>query len=127
VEANHVGLTPRHSPIQSARTPMKLHKLDDMVKGWFVGHFTPTVLTTDAFEVGVKMYKKGDREAAHHHKLATELTVVATGRVTMFGREFGPGDIVTVEPGESTAFEALEDTVTVVVKTPSLPNDKYVD
>lgn len=106
---------------------MQVHKLDDMVKGWFVGHFTPTALTTPAFEVGVKFYKAGEAEAAHHHKLATELTVVVSGRVVMFGREFGPGDIVTVEPGESTAFRALEDSATVVVKTPSLPADKYAD
>ena len=106
---------------------MKVHKLDDMVKGWFVGHFTPTALTTAQFEVGVKYYKAGDAEAAHHHKVATELTVVVSGRVTMFGREFGPGDIVTVEPGESTGFVALEDSSTVVVKTPSLPADKYAD
>ena len=106
---------------------MQVHKLDDMVKGWFVGHFTPTVLTTPQFEVGVKYYKAGEFEAPHHHKVATELTVVVSGRVEMFGREFGPGDIVTVEPGESTGFRALEDAATVVVKTPSLPADKFVD
>ena len=106
---------------------MKLHKLDDMIKGWFVGHFTPTAYTTSDFEVGVKYYKKGESEAAHHHKQSVELTMLVSGRVIMFGREFVAGDIVTVERGESTAFEALEDTITVVVKTPSVPADKFVD
>jgi mannose-6-phosphate isomerase-like protein (cupin superfamily) len=106
---------------------MQLHQMNDMVKGWFVGHFTPTAYTTDAFEVGVKIYQAGDQEPAHHHRQAIELTVIVTGRVRMFGREFSTGDIITVERGESTAFEALEDTITVVVKTPSVPNDKFLD
>ena len=105
---------------------MKQHKLSEMVKGWFVGHFTPTAYTTDAAEVGVKEYRAGDTESAHYHKVATELTVIASGRVRMFGREFGAGEIITVEPGEVTAFEALADTITVVVKLPSVPDDKFL-
>src|SRR4051812_48138596 len=104
---------------------MRHHRLDDMVKGWFVGHFTPAALTTSAFEVGVKAYRGGDSEDPHYHRVATELTVVVSGRVRMFDREWGPGDIVTVEPGEATGFEALTDAVTVVVKTPSVQADKY--
>jgi len=37
------------------------------------------------------------------------------------------GDIIVIKPGTSTAFEALEDTVTVVVKLPGANNDKYID
>jgi mannose-6-phosphate isomerase-like protein (cupin superfamily) len=105
---------------------MKHHRLDDMVKGWFVGNFTPTAFAADAVEVGVKLYKAGDRESAHYHKVATELTVIVSGRVRMFDREWTANDIITVEPGEPTAFEALEDTVTVVVKLPCVAGDKYL-
>ncbi len=105
---------------------MLVHQLGDMVKGWFVGDFAPVAFRTAAVEVGVKEYKAGDAEAAHYHKVATELTVIATGTVRMFGREFGPGSIVTVEPGDVTAFEALTDTVTVVVKLPSAKDDKFL-
>ena len=97
-----------------------------MVKGWFVGDFAPAAARTAAAEVGVKSYRAGDAEPAHYHKVATELTLVASGRVRMCGREWGPGDIVTVEPGEATAFEALTDAVTVVVKLPSAAGDKYL-
>lgn len=105
---------------------MKHHRLDEMVKGWFVGNFAPTAFAADTVEVGVKVYKAGDREAAHFHKLATELTVIVSGRVRMLGREWGANDIVTIEPGEATAFEAIEDTVTVVVKLPCVAGDKYL-
>ena len=105
---------------------MKHYKLNEMVKGWFVGDFEPTVIKTDQFEVGVKYYSKGDVEPLHHHKVATELTVVVSGSVEMFGRIFVEGDIIEVLPGESTSFKALMNSVTVVVKRPSIANDKYL-
>lgn len=105
---------------------MKSKKLDEMVKGWFVGNFEPTVYKTDAVEVGVKLYKAGSYEAWHYHKIATEITVIVTGHVKMGGKEFHAGDIVIVDPGEVTDFEVLEDTVTTVVKLPGASNDKYL-
>lgn len=105
---------------------MQRAKLSDMVRGWFIGDFTPTVLTTQAAEVGVKLYKAGDSEERHFHKIATEITVILSGRVRMNGVEFVSGDIITTEPMESTDFEVLEDTSTVVVKLPGATNDKYL-
>lgn len=105
---------------------MKHARLDDMTKGWFVGAFAPSAHVTDACEVAVKHYKAGEREDAHVHKVATEITLVLSGTVRMAGREFGAGDIVVLEPGEVTAFEALTDAVNVVVKTPGALDDKYL-
>lgn len=105
---------------------MKHAKLNDMVKGWFVGAFNPTAHSTDACEVAVKSYKAGEKEASHYHKVATEITLILSGRVLMAGREWGEGDIVVLEPGEATDFEALTDAVNVVVKTPGAINDKFL-
>ena len=96
-----------------------------MTKGWFVGPFEPTAYATSAAEVAVKAYRAGDREAAHHHKIATELTVVVSGRIRMNQEEYSAGDIVLVEPFETVAFEAVTDAVTTVVKLPGARNDKY--
>lgn len=104
---------------------MKRARLDAMVKGWFVGDFHPTLLKTTDVEVAVKAYRKGDREDRHHHKVATEITVVVSGKVKMNDEVFGAGDILVIEPSESTDFEALEDSVTTVVKYPGSKNDKY--
>lgn len=106
---------------------MRVHKLADMVGGWFAGHFNPTVLQTTEFEAAVKYYKRGDRESSHHHKVAEEITVVAAGSVRMFGQVFSQGAIIHLDPGDSTDFEALEDAITVVVKRPSVAGDKYLD
>jgi uncharacterized cupin superfamily protein len=77
-------------------------------------------------EVSVKHYKGGDKEAAHVHKVATELTLVVSGQVRMNGRVFAAGEIVVVQPGEATDFEALTDATTTVVKLPSEKGDKYL-
>tara|TARA_B100001758_G_C18382316_1_gene597970 strand:- start:1150 stop:1470 length:321 start_codon:yes stop_codon:yes gene_type:complete len=105
---------------------MKVERLENMVKGWFVGNFSPTVHETKDVEVAVKNYKKGDSESAHYHKIATEITIILSGNVIMFEREFKDGDIIVVEPGEATAFEALTDVTTVVVKHPGANKDKYL-
>jgi quercetin dioxygenase-like cupin family protein len=104
---------------------MKKANLKDMVKGWFVGDFSPALIKTEKVEVAVKEYKKGDREERHYHKIATEITVIASGKVRMNGVDHNKGDILVIEPSESTDFEALEDSITVVVKYPGASNDKY--
>jgi mannose-6-phosphate isomerase-like protein (cupin superfamily) len=96
-----------------------------MTKGWFVGAFQPAAFATDAVEVGVKRYRAGDCETAHFHKRATEITLILSGRVRMFGREWSDGDIIVVEPGDVTDFTALTDAINVVVKTPGVLDDKY--
>ena len=106
---------------------MKIANLKDMVKGWFIGNFEPSLLMTNDCEVADKYYKKGDSEIAHFHKIATEFTCIISGRVLMNGVEYGAGDIVVMEPNDITDFTALEDnTVNVVVKIPGVNNDKYI-
>jgi quercetin dioxygenase-like cupin family protein len=104
---------------------MKTFRLKDMIKGWFVGNFSPAALHSEACEVAIKHYKAGDKEQPHYHGVATELTAIVSGSVVMLGRTWQAGDIVLIEPGEVTSFEALTDAVTVVVKLPSVKMDKY--
>lgn len=104
---------------------MRHDRLEQMTKGWFVGDFTPVALRTPACEVAIKSYAAGDREDMHVHRVATEITAIVSGRVRMMGAEWTAGDILTIEPGEGTDFLALTDVVTVVVKTPSVPDDKF--
>lgn len=104
---------------------MKIHRLSDMVRGWFIGDFQPTALRSSNFEVGIKIYAAGDKEIPHVHKVATELTVILSGEVEMNGERYERGAIITIEPGESADFKAITDVVTVVVKTPSVRDDKY--
>lgn len=105
---------------------MKVSHIKDMVKGWFIGNFEPSLLKTNDVEVAVKHYRAGDAEGSHFHKIATEYTVIISGQVRMNGIEYGEGDIVVMEPGDVTDFTALTDAVNVVVKIPGANNDKYI-
>ncbi|SEF67336.1 Cupin domain protein [Butyrivibrio sp. Su6] len=105
---------------------MKVEKLDDMTKGWFIGNFEPSLYKTNDVEVAVKNYKAGDYEDKHYHKIATEFTLVTKGKVKMFDTEFSEGDIIVVEPGDATDFTAITDAQNVVVKIPGANNDKYL-
>jgi quercetin dioxygenase-like cupin family protein len=105
---------------------MKIFNLKNFIGGWFIGDFSPTIVSTEKFEISVKNYKKGDRESSHTHLLAEELTVIAEGSVTMNGNIYKKGDIILIEKGEYTDFNAIEDSITVVVKIPSVKGDKYV-
>jgi hypothetical protein len=105
---------------------MKLHKLKDMFRGWIVGNFEPSLYKTDDVEVAVKNYKAGDKEEKHYHKIATEITVISKGKVLMNGIEYNEGEIIVIKPDEATDFEALQDTITTVVKLPCVKNDKYI-
>ena len=104
---------------------MKTARLEDMTRGWFVGDFAPSALRTPACEAAVRHYRKGDAEARHLHRIATEVTLILQGQARMFEQTFAAGDIVVAEPGDATAFEALTDCTIVVVKTPSCTDDKY--
>jgi mannose-6-phosphate isomerase-like protein (cupin superfamily) len=105
---------------------LKLFNLNDFTKGWFIGHFEPTLLDTEQFECAVKRYKKGDKESSHMHKVATEYTIIVDGSVRMNGEVYCSDSIIEIVPGEITDFEALTDVITCVIKVPGVKNDKYV-
>jgi mannose-6-phosphate isomerase-like protein (cupin superfamily) len=104
---------------------LQRYQLGQFTKGWFVGNFSPTILPSNDVEVAVKHYRAGESEAAHYHKVATELTLIVSGRVRMSGEEVGPGEIIRIEPGQATDFVPLTDATTVVVKMPCVSGDKY--
>lgn len=104
---------------------MKFQKLDNFIKGWFIGDFEPTLKKTKDFEIGVKRYKSGDHEKKHYHKIADEFTVIISGKFKMGGKECREGDVIHIQPGEIVDFECLETGANVVVKIPSVKGDKY--
>lgn len=106
---------------------MNINNLKNFVKGWFIGNFEPTLLNTNDFEVAIKRYNAGDYEESHHHKIATEFTIIVEGEVEMNGTKYIKDDIIMIQPNESTDFKCITDVVTVVIKTPSANNDKYTN
>jgi len=105
---------------------MKLFHLKNFIGGWVVGNFDPSIIKTDQFEVAIKHYKEGQLEQRHLHKLAEEITIIVSGKVRMNSVMYTSGDIVFIDKDESTDFEVLQDTITCVIKIPSILNDKYI-
>jgi hypothetical protein len=105
---------------------MKLDKLSGMKLGWFIGNFVPASFTTEQFEVSYKEFTAGDTEPEHYQLIATEITLIASGKARLGNLLLEKGDIVTIPPLESSSFEALTDVTLIAVKFPSIPGDKVV-
>lgn len=105
---------------------MQIFNLNDFKGGWFVGDFVPTLFPIKGAEVSIKRYKAGDFEPKHFHMEAEEITVVVSGKVSMNGEIYIENDVIYIEKNEATDFIALMDSITCVVKVPSVKNDKYV-
>ena len=107
---------------------MENNNLANMVKGWFIGDFEPSVIKTSLFEVALKTYKEGDYEHTHYHKVAKEITLISEGTVKMNGVIYNAGDIILLDPFEKTDFLCVSSTAKcVVVKYPSVKGDKYIE
>lgn len=105
---------------------MEIPNIKDMFKGWFVGNFVPTIYKTNDVEVALKEHKAGDYEDFHHHKIATEITVVVEGIMEMNGIEYKKNDIIVLAPNKGSDFKAITDTRVLVVKIPGANDDKYL-
>jgi hypothetical protein len=100
--------------------------LQDYIGGWVIGDFDPALFHSKDIEIGIKSYLEGSYEQRHTHKIATEYTIIVKGSVIMNNTQYNTGDIIRIDPEESTDFLALKDTITCVIKTPSIPSDKYL-
>ena len=105
---------------------MKNSNIINMVGGWFIGDFEPSIHKTRDFEVGIKNYNRGDKVEKHFHKVAVEYTVILEGVALMNGIEYSEGDVIKVLPFEVSDFTAVTDVKSIVVKIPSVINDKYL-
>lgn len=99
--------------------------LDLFTKGWLVGDFKPSLFESKDIEVGIKRYKRGDKDSNHYHKETTEYTVVISGVVLMLGKVWEQDDIICILPNINNEFECIEDACLLVIKTPSIIGDKY--
>jgi len=105
---------------------MEIFKLNKMTKGWFVGDFEPSIIRTNSCEVGIKAYKKGTKELSHYHKASKEITAIIKGKAKINEHILFEGDIILIDENEVAQFEAIEDVITVVYKSKSLVNDKFL-
>lgn len=105
---------------------LEKRNLNEMVNGWFIGDFEPSILKTKDFEVAIKRYSKGHVEKKHFHKISTEYTIIIEGKAMLNDLLVNRDEIIEVNPYEVVKFEAITDTITLVIKIPSSNSDKYI-
>lgn len=104
---------------------MNIFKMSDMLRGWFIGDFEPSIVRTKAFEVGILTHKKDEDWGEHYHKIATEYNVLLKGKMSINGTVLNEGDIFILEPMETALPVFMEDCTVLCVKVPSVIGDKY--
>lgn len=104
---------------------MNVTKLDDYVRGYFIGNFEPSILKTSEFEVAVLFHPKGEKWPAHYHKECVEYNVLIDGSMTVQGKMLNSGDVFVFDAGEIADPVFHEDCRVVCVKVPSIPTDKF--
>jgi quercetin dioxygenase-like cupin family protein len=104
---------------------MKIHKITEFFRGWFIGNFNPSVLNTKDFEVGLLTHKQGEHWPKHYHAIATEYNLLVSGKMIIKQTTIEPGDIFIIDPYEVADPIFLEDCTVLCIKTPSVPGDKY--
>lgn len=102
-----------------------INNLKDFINGWIIGNFSPSLIKSNDIEVAVFYLKKGDQGDGHFHKIATEYNIILQGLAEKNGKELKTGDIFTYYPEECSYVKYLEDTILLVIKTPSIQNDKF--
>ena len=104
---------------------VKKNKLEHMTRGWLVGNFTPSILKTNAFEVGYLKHHKGQEWPAHLHKEADEYNILIKGKLSINNEIIDEGEIFIIPKGMLSSAKFLEDCEIVCIKVPSNTNDKF--
>jgi len=71
-------------------------------------------------------HSKGEFWPPHIHKIATEINLLVSGEMVIDSVVLKKGDVFIIEPNQVADPKFLTDCELVVIKTPSIPNDKYI-
>ena len=103
-------------------------------RGWFIGHFMPgSPQKRDDLEVKWSHHPQGDGDPNFDaQKIAKTISILIHGKMEYCFHDgehsetivvTQPGDYVMWEAGVSHSWRALEDSLSLTVRWPSVPND----
>lgn len=123
----HIPLgTPEDFACYLLNREVQIRKIAEFKGGWFCGDFNPAIYKTKQFEVGTTLHKKGESWPKHYHQVADEITLLIQGQMLINGKLVNEGDVFFIPAGLVTEPKFLTDCKVVVIKTPSIPGDKYI-
>ena len=97
------------------------------LNGWFVGDFSPTIITSSKLEFGYKRILKNHSPDYHFHKIKTEYTILLEGKIFLeFSKKIiNPITCIKLNPFEKNDQYFLEDSLILIINSPSIKNDKH--
>lgn len=95
--------------------------------GWYAGKFKPTLVNTKDIEFGFKKISKNTRPDYHYHKYKTEYTILIEGLILCesINKRIKPITCIKLLPYEKNDQYFLEESLILIINTPSIQNDKY--
>ena len=96
--------------------------------GWFIGDFKPNLINSKEFEFGYKKIPKGLKPDYHFHKSKTEFTILIEGKIILekSNQLIEPITCIKLLPGERNDQSFIEDSIIMIINTPSIKGDKYI-
>lgn len=105
---------------------MKVSRIEDTVKGWFIGDFPNAAFKSKDFEVSWRIHPAGEPWELHYQENAYEINLLIDGEMILNNTKLVSGDVFILDPYEITDVKFIKECSIVCVKTPSLPNDKII-
>lgn len=95
------------------------------IGGWFVGNFSPAAYKTDQFEVCYKIHHKDEAWPTHYHAVSTEINYLLEGHMKINDIEMFAPTVFIIFPNEISKPTFFTECKLIVIKTPSIPSDKF--
>lgn len=105
---------------------MRVSRIEDTEKGWFIGDFPKAAFQSKDFEVSWRIHPAGEQWELHYQEEAYEINLLISGEMILNNVHLKSGDVFILDPYEITDVQFIKECSVVCVKTPSLPNDKIV-
>lgn len=95
--------------------------------GWFVGDFQPSLINSKDIEFGFKRISKNTKPDYHFHKFKTEYTILLEGQIICQESNtiIKPITCIKLLPFEKNDQLFIEDSLIIIINTPSKKNDKH--
>ena len=94
--------------------------------GWIVGNFKESIIDNPDYEIGVKKLKKGFVDKPHYHKEGFEYNLLIEGKLKQKDKIIEKNNLFIFEPLEVSFIKALEDSIILVFRNYSNPEDKFL-
>jgi len=99
--------------------------IDDFVRGWFIGDFTPSIYKTNEYELGVLSHSENEKWGFHFHKEADEINFLLEGRMKLNDKIIEKNSLFVIPKNQIACPIFLKDCQIICIKVPSVPTDKY--